>query len=531
MVISSSDGHDSMWNTSVVKALLNSETIEQVNYKSMDEYRHMYKMNVELLGTSEEKALQVVSEYMAIQNASLLADASVEADENGNFIYDENGHAKIMLFDDGTTGKNVIRPFFNDDIDKSVAAVFEEYIGSDDEISLPDIQDMMSLADCGLFTNLMEATDTFNKLNEELSRFVIEYPEFVNENNPQLCKIADKINSNESYRALVENNIKLKNQLIAAEKNPNSNSATPESEMIYSRAAVIDVPEDADFEEKYPTLSSVAKNSMDESNKGSAILDFICEHRGEIIEHFITDSEAVIEEFANLQVDASWTMMEKAMDIYGSQSAEWQRIGSSMEVLLPRAQKFAQRASRVGKGLVVISGVKAVYDGVKTSIEGNTAKGCYEITTWAASQIIGIGASAGTVALGEMIAGSALALLAITNPIAAGVIVVGGVVAGILAGMAADSFFEWLSNKLFGAQNARVPVDPLIIDLGSDGFNIEKRSLGSYFDLNCDGFAEKINWTTRDGILALDLNNNGRIDDGREVFGDYHEIADGISGS
>lgn len=56
--------------------------------------------------------------------------------------------------------------------------------------------------------------------------------------------------------------------------------------------------------------------------------------------------------------------------------------------------------------------------------------------------------------------------------------------------------------------------DPLILDLDGDGYNIEKKELGANFDLDKNGFAEKINWTSRDGFLCLDLNGNGAIDDG-----------------
>ncbi|MBQ4283372.1 MAG: hypothetical protein IJB96_05520, partial [Lachnospira sp.] len=69
--------------------------------------------------------------------------------------------------------------------------------------------------------------------------------------------------------------------------------------------------------------------------------------------------------------------------------------------------------------------------------------------------------------------------------------------------------------------------DPIILDLDGDGFNIEKKKAGAYFDLNCNGFAERINWTRSDAILTLDKNSNGKIDDGSEVFGDYHLLADG----
>ncbi len=71
--------------------------------------------------------------------------------------------------------------------------------------------------------------------------------------------------------------------------------------------------------------------------------------------------------------------------------------------------------------------------------------------------------------------------------------------------------------------------DPLILDLDGDGFNIEAKKNGTNFDLDKNGFAEKINWTSRDGFLCLDLNGNGTIDNGGELFGDQTLLADGTA--
>ena len=69
--------------------------------------------------------------------------------------------------------------------------------------------------------------------------------------------------------------------------------------------------------------------------------------------------------------------------------------------------------------------------------------------------------------------------------------------------------------------------DPIMLDLDGDGYNITNLKEGTYFDLNSDGFAEKINWSTQDGILAVDKNNNGLIDDGTELFSDYFVLNNG----
>lgn len=39
-------------------------------------------------------------------------------------------------------------------------------------------------------------------------------------------------------------------------------------------------------------------------------------------------------------------------------------------------------------------------------------------------------------------------------------------------------------------------VDPLIFDLGDDGFDITIKADGTYFDLDANGFAERMNWTS-----------------------------------
>lgn len=61
-------------------------------------------------------------------------------------------------------------------------------------------------------------------------------------------------------------------------------------------------------------------------------------------------------------------------------------------------------------------------------------------------------------------------------------------------------------------------LDPLVINVGSDVTTISDQSF--YFDLDCDGTEEKIaNLADGSGFLALDINNDGKINDGSELFG------------
>lgn len=63
---------------------------------------------------------------------------------------------------------------------------------------------------------------------------------------------------------------------------------------------------------------------------------------------------------------------------------------------------------------------------------------------------------------------------------------------------------------------------PLVIDMGQNGFKFGRTGDYVYFDLNADGEPSKIQWVRESGdeaFLAIDLNENGTIDDGSELFG------------
>ncbi len=61
-------------------------------------------------------------------------------------------------------------------------------------------------------------------------------------------------------------------------------------------------------------------------------------------------------------------------------------------------------------------------------------------------------------------------------------------------------------------------IDPLVVNVGSGVTQISDQSF--YFDLDCDGTAEKIsNLSSGSGFLALDKDGDGRIGDGSELFG------------
>jgi T1SS-143 domain-containing protein len=69
-----------------------------------------------------------------------------------------------------------------------------------------------------------------------------------------------------------------------------------------------------------------------------------------------------------------------------------------------------------------------------------------------------------------------------------------------------------------GASAPTAPADPIVLDLDKNGFAFSSIDNGVVFDINADGKADQIAWTSDDGILAYDVDGNGVIDNGSEIF-------------
>jgi Ca2+-binding RTX toxin-like protein len=99
---------------------------------------------------------------------------------------------------------------------------------------------------------------------------------------------------------------------------------------------------------------------------------------------------------------------------------------------------------------------------------------------------------------------------------------------GFLAG--AWSILSPIPSYITAALNAfwvaTLRPDPLAIDLNGDGVITTTPANTVYFDMHNDGMKEAVSWVgPQDGMLAMDLNGNGVIDNAGELITSYAQLA------
>ena len=101
-----------------------------------------------------------------------------------------------------------------------------------------------------------------------------------------------------------------------------------------------------------------------------------------------------------------------------------------------------------------------------------------------------------------------------------------------LSGTGKDKVVGKENDGFGGAKTAQDNKDPLVIDLNKNGKYTNSQKEGTHFDFDGEGFAEKTSWIeSGDGLLVRDINHNGIIDDGSELFGDKTIMSNGKTAS
>jgi len=80
-----------------------------------------------------------------------------------------------------------------------------------------------------------------------------------------------------------------------------------------------------------------------------------------------------------------------------------------------------------------------------------------------------------------------------------------------------DGLFDY-ALTISGNTTPPLAADPIILDLDKNGFAFSLIDNGVTFDIDADGKGDQIAWTSDDGILAYDVDGNGLIDNGSEIF-------------
>jgi hypothetical protein len=76
--------------------------------------------------------------------------------------------------------------------------------------------------------------------------------------------------------------------------------------------------------------------------------------------------------------------------------------------------------------------------------------------------------------------------------------------------------------------NLNIAATPLVLDLNGDGVQTTSINDGTQFDLLATGQKQNVGWVSKeDALLAIDLNDDGQINSGAELFGDHTQLADG----
>jgi len=71
-------------------------------------------------------------------------------------------------------------------------------------------------------------------------------------------------------------------------------------------------------------------------------------------------------------------------------------------------------------------------------------------------------------------------------------------------------------------------VTPVVLDLNGDGIQTTTAQNGVSFDINNDGKADQTAWVARgDGLLVRDINKDGQINNGSELFGSATSLGNG----
>lgn len=479
------------WIYNTFSLIFKNHKIDTINGISR-KYIQNIKDLCDILGYDEIKSYRIINEYLAVQYEELFSGLAVRVNDKGEYITNSQGYLDITFNIPYGNFDGLAFPFYNDVVyDEKLLELIKE-------MGISDVIPKSLVAD-----------------NHQKYAY---YDEFLSDTNELLKDISIYCQANKEHIINGENiSPKLKAIVAVGEGDGNDNKIPKE-----------------EIDKIMNKFLLILQNSGTEieGNESDGLLDKvlnIVDASIGIIGGLVKYSYVNYNEWYNF-------VNNEAKFIYGFEATEY------FDATLPTFNKACalmdatEKADLLGKGFVIfslaVSGIKAISYAKDGDVEKATkefrqgALGALAALTvgeaWSTS-VIALAIEVGgtfSLASGFLVGALGLALVAVA---CYGLVEMAGDFFDFLG----NKFEEWLDGEIGAAIYARLPVDPLILDLDGTGFKNSYKKDGAYFDLNSDGYAEKINWTNTNGILAFDLNENGIIDDGREVFGDYHLLADG----
>ena len=208
----------------------------------------------------------------------------------------------------------------------------------------------------------------------------------------------------------------------------------------------------------------------------------------------------------------------------------------------------------VGTCMYIYTSKETLCDAIEKAKNGDVRDANRDICGWAGASIGAINSMAfASSVITPICSGLAASGVGIIPAIGLELLVVGtaGIVGGFIGGIegeiigdfvsdveeflddAFDEIGDYLYKKLNGIKKlVHYNADPLVLDLDGDGFELLSVKEGVYFDEDNRNLAEKTQWVSKDdALLALDLNGDGIINDGSELFGDSTLLTDGSRAS
>lgn len=285
------------------------------------------------------------------------------------------------------------------------------------------------------------------------------------------------------------------------------------------------------------TISNSSNRSLLEilENDSEAILNMAGKDSLEIGKFTIAKGEPLVETLADgtsvfVEVPEISTAEQALAEGYKPLECTGGKIFAKSEKGITKVLDLA------GKSLVVLDAGKNFIEAGMEYLEGNDREGSTKLITYGVSMLASLEGCSILTGLAEAFCFAIELPLCICAPVTIIAGIAGCIVGAVWGEDIGKCLGDWVCD-LFGYEDGiytearsavRYVADPLVLDLDGDGFELLSVKDGVYFDEDAQRLVEKTEWVAPDdALLAVDLNEDGVINDGSELFGTSTKLPDG----